>query len=179
LELDGKQKAQVSFENFGRDWTSLTLIPSVQTKTLGFDGREPSFKFSLSVSLENKTEEKLIEELKEKIAELKTQIAILQAKIAQILGERGEFFCQKFGENLYLGMRNYQVSCLQEFLKSQGSEIYPEGLVTGYFGSLTQAAVIRFQEKYKNEILIPLGLNQGTGFVGPSTLSKINQLLSF
>jgi len=178
LELDGKQKAQVSFENFGKDWTSLTLIPSVQTKTLGFDGREPSFKFSLSVSLENKTEEKLIEELKERITELKAQIAILQSKIAQVLGERGEISCQKFEESLYFGIRNYQVSCLQEFLKSQGPEIYPEGLVTGFFGSLTQAAVIRFQEKYKNEILIPLGLNQGTGFVGTTTRAKLNEILS-
>ena len=37
---------------------------------------------------------------------------------------------------------------LQIFLKAQGPEIYPEGLITGYFGSLTQKAVQRFQEKY-------------------------------
>jgi len=70
-----------------------------------------------------------------------------------------------------------EVRCLQEFLKSQGAEIYPEGLVTGNFLSLTQAAVIRFQEKYKTEILTPLGLEKGTGFVGSLTCAKINELL--
>ena len=72
---------------------------------------------------------------------------------------------------------NFEVRCLQEFLKSQGPEIYPEGLVTGNFLSLTKAAVTRFQEKYKAEILAPLGLEKGTGFVGSKTRTKINQLL--
>jgi len=74
---------------------------------------------------------------------------------------------------------NTEVRCLQEFLKSQGQSIYPEGLITGNFFSLTKQAVIRFQEKYADEILAPLGLRQGTGFVGPSTRQKINQLLGF
>jgi len=64
-------------------------------------------------------------------------------------------------------------------LKSQGPEIYPEGLVTGYFGPLTLSAVKRFQQKYWQEILAPWGLtkDQATGFVGPTTRAKINQLL--
>jgi len=66
---------------------------------------------------------------------------------------------------------------LQEFLKSQGSEIYPEGLVTGNFLAFTQAAVIRFQEKYASEILTPLGLEKGSGFVGLKTRAKINEIL--
>ncbi len=74
-------------------------------------------------------------------------------------------------------MTNQAVSCLQRFLKDQGSDIYPEGLVTGYFGSLTQSAVIRFQEKYSSEILLPLGLSSGTGYVGPSTRAKINEMI--
>ena len=52
---------------------------------------------------------------------------------------------------------NLEVRCFQEFLKDQGQEIYPEGLITGNFLSLTQSAVIRFQEKYASEILAPLG----------------------
>jgi len=66
---------------------------------------------------------------------------------------------------------------LQEFLKSQG--VYPEGLVTGNFLDLTQSAVIRFQEKYATEILKPLNLEKGTGYVGPATRAKINQLLGY
>jgi peptidoglycan hydrolase-like protein with peptidoglycan-binding domain len=60
----------------------------------------------------------------------------------------------------------------------QGSDIYPEGLLTGNFGNLTKSAVARFQEKYKNEVLLPLGLSEGTGFAGVLTRQKINQLLN-
>ena len=70
-----------------------------------------------------------------------------------------------------------QVKCLQKFLASQQG-IYPEGYITGNFGSLTKQAVIRFQEKYSSEILTPLGLIKGTGNAGPTTRQKINQLIS-
>jgi hypothetical protein len=56
--------------------------------------------------------------------------------------------------------------------------IYPEKLVTGYFGSLTKQAVMRFQLKYKKDILEPVGLSKPTGYVGQSTLKKLNQLNS-
>jgi hypothetical protein len=49
--------------------------------------------------------------------------------------------------------------------------------VTGNFLSLTQAAVIRFQERYASEILAPWELKKGTGFVGRTTRLKINELL--
>lgn len=78
-----------------------------------------------------------------------------------------------FSQSLYNGIQNSDVTALQNFLNSQGTEIYPEGLVTGYFGSLTEKAVQRFQVKY--------GLAQpgdpGYGYVGPKTRAKINQLL--
>ena len=169
LDLDKKQKGETSFLDFGKDWTSLTLIPSVQSKSSG--------DFSLSASMEMKTEkEELIEELKARIAELQVQIAAIQAKIAAFL-QKKIGTCTIFS-NLYYEMRNNsEVRCLQEFLKVQSQEIYPEGLVTGFFGPLTRAAVIRFQEKYAQDILLPLGLKKGTGFVGPSTRSKINGLL--
>src|SRR3989344_6823903 len=50
---------------------------------------------------------------------------------------------------LYRGLRdqntNGEVTKLQQFLKSQ-SNVYPEGLVTGFFGALTEQAVQRFQK---------------------------------
>ena len=73
---------------------------------------------------------------------------------------------------------NSDVKCLQEFLKNQGMDIYPEGLVTGNFANLTKAAVIRFQEKYALDILTPIGLSKGTGYVGIQTRAKINKILS-
>ncbi len=77
---------------------------------------------------------------------------------------------------LRVGMNNQDVTKLQTFL-SRDTSLYPEGLVTGYFGPLTEQAAIRFQEKYANEILKPLGLNHGTGIVGSATLRKLNELV--
>lgn len=76
--------------------------------------------------------------------------------------------------NLSVGSSGEDVTALQELLLAEG--VYPEGLITGYFGRLTRRAVIRFQEKYADEILAPVGLSAGTGYVGPSTKAKIKNL---
>lgn len=69
---------------------------------------------------------------------------------------------------LQFGMRGDDVSELQRFLV-EDSTIYPQGLVTGYFGSLTRAAVARFQTR--NGIA-------SVGRVGPLTLAAINARMS-
>ncbi len=68
---------------------------------------------------------------------------------------------------LDFGETNADVTSLQEFLASD-STLYPQGRVTGYYGSLTKAAVMRFQGRY--------GLAQ-VGRVGPMTRDKINELI--
>jgi hypothetical protein len=72
------------------------------------------------------------------------------------------------------GSKGNDVTALQNFLKSQGQDIYPEGLVTGYYGNLTKAAVGRFQ--LKNGI-VKRASDPGYGYVGPKTRAKINLLL--
>lgn len=68
---------------------------------------------------------------------------------------------------LDVGSRGENVTSLQIFLATNPS-IYPEGLVTGYYGPLTAAAVKRFQGQY--------GIAQ-VGRVGPLTMTKINNLI--
>lgn len=80
-----------------------------------------------------------------------------------------------FKSQLKYGGQSAEVTELQKCL-AQDPEVYPEGEVSGYFGPATKRAVTRFQEKYASEILQPSGLSKGTGIVGPSTRSKLNEV---
>jgi len=55
----------------------------------------------------------------------------------------------EFPSNLYPRYFNTQVECLQLLLK-QNPTIYPEGLVTGFYGILTRQAVARFNQLIEN-----------------------------
>ena len=84
-----------------------------------------------------------------------------------------------FKSDLTLGSQGESVRELQKCLANPpagGKEVYPEGEITGYFGSKTKRAVIRFQEKYAQDILIPAGLKKGTGDVKSMTRKKLNQI---
>lgn len=69
---------------------------------------------------------------------------------------------------LSIGSRGADVTTLQNFLATDKT-IYPEGLVTGYYGTLTARAVSRFQSAN--------GL-PAVSRVGPLTLAKINGIIS-
>lgn len=74
------------------------------------------------------------------------------------------------------GMTNSNVRNIQTYLASNPS-LYPEGLVTGYYGSLTVAAVQRFQA-YHGIVSSGTPATTGYGRVGPSTLAKMNALIA-
>lgn len=78
---------------------------------------------------------------------------------------------RRFTVQLKVGAENNDVKQLQEILVRE--EVYPEGIISGYFGSLTKKAVQRFQEKYG----IAKSADVGYGEVGPNTRAKLNQLL--
>ena len=184
LILDESQKGATNLNDFNSKYNSLSIIPSIQTKLAGFNSVEEEFIFTLSLSVssnkEGKEEEALKQQLLARIAELNQEVLRLKSLLAKMGKGEGdnEFLsCQEIKNNLYFGITNSnEVRCLQEFLKKEGPTIYPEGLVTGNFLSLTQSAVIRFQEKYSAEILAPLGLEKGTGFFGSLSRSVANKL---
>lgn len=77
---------------------------------------------------------------------------------------------------LDVGDTGSEVSELQTFLASDSS-IYPEALVTGYFGTLTQRAVERYQCA-KGIVCSGTPTTTGYGRVGPTTSTRINLELS-
>ena len=81
-----------------------------------------------------------------------------------------------FNTTLRYGMTSDDVKRLQELLASD-PEIYPEGIVSGWFGQLTRKAVRKFQCNYE---IVCSGDEKTTGYglVGPKTRAKINEVFS-
>jgi len=129
--------------------------------------------------------------------DLAAQIQQLQAQLAGLQGQLGETpatgtsssapaACAgiTFSRNLTLGANGTDVKCLQALLNTDPTTavavtgVGSAGNETMTFGGLTKAAVIAFQNKYASEVLAPVGLTAGTGFVGASTRAKLNAMLA-
>jgi peptidoglycan hydrolase-like protein with peptidoglycan-binding domain len=88
----------------------------------------------------------------------------------------------QFTATLSFGSRGTQVVALQQSLNNDPNTRVANtgpgspGNETNYFGPLTKNAVIRFQEKYASDILAPVGLARGNGYVGLYTRAKLNLL---
>jgi len=100
--------------------------------------------------------------LKRNVLPITTLLAVILFSMALILP--GKASAALLTQQLDFGMTNSDVTSLQTFL-AINTTIYPEGIVSGYFGSLTRSAVSRFQTAN--------GL-PSVGRVGPLTLATIN-----
>ena len=78
-----------------------------------------------------------------------------------------------FTKALSRGMSNPDIRRLQELLANDKT-LYPEGIVSGFFGALTEKAVGRFQEKYG----VAFSGDAGYGFVGPKTSAKLSEVFT-
>lgn len=89
-----------------------------------------------------------------------------------------------FSRTLKVGMRGEDVRALQQFLNTVKETRVADtgagslGNETDYFGLATKRAVIKFQEKYRTEVLAPIGLAHGTGFFGEKTRAKVATMKS-
>jgi len=129
--------------------------------------------------------EMTIAELKAEIVRIAGLIAQLQAQLNELLGVSVEgCTISSFDRKLTYKMTGDDVKCLQIVLNSDPDTrlcdecVGSPGNETTYFGSLTKAAVIKFQDKYASEVLTPWGLSNGTGLVGSTTREKLNELLT-
>ena len=77
-----------------------------------------------------------------------------------------------FKTPLYKGLQSEDVRRLQKLLASK-PEIYPEGLITGYFGLLTEKTVQTFQLNYG---VVNSKYDLGFGVLGPKTRAKLHEI---
>lgn len=180
LELNSGQKGTIFIPEFGSAFSSLTIVPSIQTKTSGFGSSESYFAFFWQATTQGEeevAEEKLREDLLKKIIELQSQIVKLLAQINEILSKKIPTGF-KFEKNLSLGMKNQNVIYLKIVLTKEGcfSDLINEQL----FDSEMLEGVKCFQKKYQAEISQFAGYQiSASGFVGSGTRAKLNQLISF
>jgi len=115
-----------------------------------------------------------VSDLQAQIAALLAQLQQLQKQVAQMQGGSQQW-CHTFSKNLKIEDSNSEIQNLSNALVKEGL-LDEKSAAKDNFDESIAAAVTGFQEKYRSEILTPNGLSRGTGYAGPSTRKKLNQL---
>jgi peptidoglycan hydrolase-like protein with peptidoglycan-binding domain len=168
LDFSSINTQELYVDNMGTTNVAVYFVPFI-----GLSGQEGKTYYyswkATNLDSSSQTDKQIIDALLKRIDELKKEVASLQLQLAMLQTNHGNSSCSVFPADLYYGMNSNQVKCLQQFLVNLGENIYPEKLITGYFGPLTQAAVKRYQA-LKGIIT--------TGYFGPLTRAKINSELT-
>jgi murein L,D-transpeptidase YcbB/YkuD len=95
---------------------------------------------------------------------LTTEMQSLESQLSQLQSQTSGSAASNynFTEFLSLGSQDAQVTALQQRLTADG---FYSGPITGYFGTLTESAVEKFQSAHAIAV---------KGYVGPSTRSALN-----
>lgn len=145
-----------------------------------------SVSFFMADPVSAQTNEQIIQQLQKQIEQLKAQIIILQAQLGIVSPSEPKPLpiptptpvpseCPVFSHTLRRGVSDAstggEVTKLQKML-AEDPNVYPERLVTGYYGSLTEKAVQRWQTK-QGVVYSGSAETTGYGVVGSQTRAKI------
>lgn len=113
-------------------------------------------------------------DLQAQIAALLAQIQTLQAQLAALTGGGSAAACS-FTRNLFSGVVGEDVRCLQKYLNSAGFTVAVSGAgsagaETTFYGSLTQAAVAKWQAANS--------VSPSVGYFGPISRAKYSALIA-
>ncbi|MBI5420992.1 MAG: fibronectin type III domain-containing protein [Parcubacteria group bacterium] len=124
--------------------------------------------FAQTATVAPSSSQALIQSLQNQISVLQAQLDALRKAQSQVVGTVNDIQgTLRLINQLREGSSGEEVRLLQAILASN-PEIYPEGLISGFYGKLTSKAIKRFQKLY--------GLDQ-VGRVGKKTLEKLNDEL--
>jgi len=155
------------------------MSKSLATKNVAAVLLAVSMIFGVMFTFATPARAQTLESLQAQIQALLAQIAALQGGGSQ---QTGGLVCATFTRNHSMGNSGGEVMAIQKFLNSvDGTQLATTGAgspgnETSYFGSITKAAVVKFQNKFAADILAPVGLSAGTGYWGPSSRAKANSL---
>lgn len=112
-------------------------------------------------------------------SELNPKTGILPGTRGKVINTSDNNGGYDFVRSLTIGAQGEDVKQLQVRLNAEGfvvSDIGPGslGFESNYFGEKTKAALIKYQNFYRAQVLEPVNLTIGTGYFGPSTIAHIN-----